>query len=1804
MAITAYTSKYHDDINTPDSSGLTPLDKNYLRILFQPGRTVQARELNQAQSLLQAQVDRLGQSLFRPNSGIIGGDCNFDSTSNFIDVTFSTGEDATSFETLIAELSDVTITSQSSGVTAIPIKAEELNSLSYRIFIQYRRGDAGSSSGTINEIDNGIISIEGVTANVTGEVTNNGNAISATLSNGIFFVKGCVATASEQSVVRALDPDELFDGYAILKISEKQITAGADRTLFDNANGHPNFAAPGADRYQINLTLDLVENFTDEDNVVVLLQIKDNEVIIVENPLDGSNSTLENILAERTFEESGSYVVENFDIEIQEVLGSDSFLARYKNSTAANGLSQSEADKKYAATLSPSVAYVRGKRVELVGPLTLLGDKGRTTSADLREGILEDGSTVAAMGNYVEGVLRNTDNLLSPASPNSDYSPESGYGVGNGEGLPYFDNYSRTYNLLDSGDLSIGTCKILSLELIDGAKHRLFLHAISLNTGKKFDDVETIQGATVTDYGTLNFSVEQKNGVKLHDTQFDSTLFQLPYKAVKTFNSIQVTERINLSADMPAGEDKEVTFQLTGAAFDKSPSSITVYNADADKVLLPTDFSVVSSVDADSLTLNVPSAEASDTISIVATAALNLDDLGIKTKTTETITLNESPLPAVGDIVELPGVYHLISVEDDNFELVTDGQTSTQYELAKVRCLKAGASTVDVVHWKFSGGNYYTVNSYRNSGGGQASLDDIPFYKENNLGDFFDIRPYPGTTDILALDPYSPITGKIDYYLPRVDSLVILPNGDFAIEKGTPSLTPSSPETSENGLVLFDLAIPAYTFEAGDIRVRKYNHRRYTMRDIGEIDRRVSTLEYYATLSLLEKSANDKSIFDDDGTSRFKNGIVTDGFRNFTIGDDLSNDFLCHYETERGHLYPTFDAYSIPFELTSSNNIIPSAGSGFTKSGLHNDIVTLPYNEVDYIDQPYASQFMSLVPYEYADVLGQMTLAPEADAWNDTITAPPINIDLFGDTLVRLKKQVLRLQNRKKIKRARKKGNWKVVKRLQSDRKRKLKLLEEQTITTTELVNEKISKSLGEFITDVQVKPYARSKAVYFRVEGLKSNSKFYFFIDDIDVTNYAHQLTRDDLINSHDHTETSILSNDISTEVTKFLSDGIELPTWFSTRWYPLKASDRNGILGNLANGLRTGKNFWRYADTIVKAVNSSGFTGVERLRKIHELLPGFDQTSLTHYDGADEASLLEAFPPSAITTDVNGTVEGVLVIPNNENIRLASGEKIVTITNSPRNLEDESTSSASARFISNGIQTDQTTVNISAILPRIKRKTKTIQRIRYKHTDPLAQTFTVTDDTGIFATSIDLFFAEKAPATGGNANVPVRAYLVSTVNGYPTGEVIPGSEVIVNYDDVRTSADGSIPTTFNFPSPIYLSPDTQYAIISFSTCPDYKAFISEVGGDKVDLITGQIISAQPAVGTLFASSNKRTWTAFQTKDLKFKLRRASFPANQTASFTANPQVGTHLGEIAASLIENNSGWNALTTTVTVEAPFTTVIDSEGNSTKVAFPGGVTATATPAFNPDDNSIDEIVIIKNGFGYFEAPTITITDGTKTETISGTLNRYNIGAFNLTQKAINLGGKTSIRNEVYFGETKYDVEVGTPVEYITNQNHNVQGANVSDTRLQTFFSSTDERITPIINREIALETRDYFINETGDTSQYITKEIALDNLSDQIDMYLDISRPSSTSNIEVYAQLKDTNNLIISSTETDTDWHSLSAINPTVIPINTNRSKFSEVRFNLNTEPVEFSSFIIKIVMRGEYFSDAPFAKDMRIIATA
>ena len=62
-------SPHFDDFNE---------DKKFHRILYRPGVAVQARELTQAQTLLQNQVERFGDHVFEKNAMVIPGEITFD----------------------------------------------------------------------------------------------------------------------------------------------------------------------------------------------------------------------------------------------------------------------------------------------------------------------------------------------------------------------------------------------------------------------------------------------------------------------------------------------------------------------------------------------------------------------------------------------------------------------------------------------------------------------------------------------------------------------------------------------------------------------------------------------------------------------------------------------------------------------------------------------------------------------------------------------------------------------------------------------------------------------------------------------------------------------------------------------------------------------------------------------------------------------------------------------------------------------------------------------------------------------------------------------------------------------------------------------------------------------------------------------------------------------------------------------------------------------------------------------------------------------------------------------------------------------------------------------------------------------------------------------------------------------------------------------------------------------------------------------------------------------------------------------
>jgi hypothetical protein len=67
--------------------------------------------------------------------------------------------------------------------------------------------------------------------------------------------------------------------------------------------------------------------------------------------------------------------------------------------------------------------------------------------------------------------------------------------------------------------------------------------------------------------------------------------------------------------------------------------------------------------------------------------------------------------------------------------------------------------------------------------------------------------------------------------------------------------------------------------------ITKQDNKRYTMRDIGRLEKRIENVEYYTQLSLLETQAQSLQIQDAEGFDRFKNGFIVDNFTGHGIGD-------------------------------------------------------------------------------------------------------------------------------------------------------------------------------------------------------------------------------------------------------------------------------------------------------------------------------------------------------------------------------------------------------------------------------------------------------------------------------------------------------------------------------------------------------------------------------------------------------------------------------------------------------------------------------------------------------------------------------------------------------------------------------------------------------------------------------------------------------------------------------------------------------------------------------------------------------
>ena len=274
-------------------------------------------------------------------------------------------------------------------------------------------------------------------------------------------------------------------------------------------------------------------------------------------------------------------------------------------------------------------------------------------------------------------------------------------------------------------------------------------------------------------------------------------------------------------------------------------------------------------------------------------------------------------------------------------------------------------------------------------------------------------------------------------------------------------------------------------------------------------------------------------------------------------------------------------------------------------------------------------------------------------------------------------------------------------------------------------------------------------------------------------------------------------------------------------------------------------------------------------------------------------------------LISDLAANLTGSFFIPDPNSTsfpEFETGSKNFTLTNDPDNNQDLCNTIAEETYTASGtLETVQENI-LSIRNARVERRQQFQERnvnrdlgtqvvgsrqvsgsVREEIIgwyDPLAQSFLVEDDTGVFLTKCDVFFATK-----DDMDIPVVFQLRTMENGLPTQKIIPFSEIVVAPEDITTSADGSVATSIEFKAPVYLEGgNTEYAICLASNSTKYSVYISRIGEN--DLLSDTFISNQPYLGSLFKSQNASTWEPSQWEDLKFTLYRADFIESGSVEF------------------------------------------------------------------------------------------------------------------------------------------------------------------------------------------------------------------------------------------------------------------------------------------------------------------------------
>ena len=1211
---TTFSTTYRDDFKDSD---------NYHRILFNSGKALQARELTQMQTFLQSQISRFGNNIFKEGAVVKPGGANLNQKYEFIKLNTSATGNALDTDTSIYIGQIYTGASSTIKVKVLEV-VPAVGSDPATLYVQYI-SSSGATGGvdTLRMTSGENMTGAGTALNKTLTVSSDdsltphtGVGILATLKSGIYYARGNFVFTEDQSKIISKYSDNVNTDIGYKSI-EDIVTISDDDGLYDNQGAIPDTSSPGADRYRIRLTIAERNEVNSDENFIHVATVKEGSIYNAISTNDAYNIPNQ-VIATRIKENSGDYTVKPFTINF----GLDS------------------ASTHLQLRVSDGIVVVDGHRAARTSPTVIRIPRATKTTTLNNEAISAD------FGNFV---------FVNPADSDVKSGKTAAHGMP--ELLDELELRDSTSFHGSATDNKIGTARLKAITE-DGSNFRYHLFDINMNAGKAFRNVRSI-GKDSDNF--FNPTLETNLAV-LKGANNNTSLFALPRARPQTLTDTIVTVQRRFTATSSGGGAITVSLSASGETFTNTGDWVIMIDGENYGPLIATP--VISGGTTAKTISGLP---ASKSIKVLAYVNKTAGIIKEKTLTTHQQNYALSTDALGGKFINLhkADLYEVekICLASDSSSiadkfLIDHAQFPSHYGLSKL-LLKPGAvepSGNIIVKFKYfehsPDGDFFAANSYA----GKVDYNKIPSIRLPNgnvmhLRNALDFRSVmdsdgafvntsTGARPTQLPQPQQTIFSDITYYLRQSSKLVIDINGNLQYIEGIPGFNSQVPPKPEGTLPLYDISLGANTFNSRDVTSKKIEFKRFTMNDIGQLEKRINQIEELTSLSLLDLDTKNLQILDSAGNDRIKAGFVIDNFtsHNLTEASNLSHH-RASIDAVQHRARPMFTEDNIKLIFDSAN------ADGITKKG---DNLYLDYTEALYINQDLATKAIVINPFAVAIHEGIFTVSPSSDEWRD--------VERVNDKTVPGGTQVSGVNGHNWDSWS---WNWKgsTIENLG---------IGSMTNEISSMVNRVVAEeSVLTVIDDKLVQsaliPYIRARKIFFKAEGLRPNTQHFAFFDGISVANYVKE------------------------------------------------------------------EAFVTHADNPIDYGNTL-----------------FGKT--VHPDGA-----------SLLTSDVNGTITGSFLIPNNEEAKFKTGSREFMLLDISAPNAEHASSLCKMLYIANGtLETRTGTVKSTRVLHIVGAEV--VRTSAYVHSSDGGGGHTVTTTSVVVPAGTNLYYAndaQDATSNPGNTNM-----------------------------------------------------------------------------------------------------------------------------------------------------------------------------------------------------------------------------------------------------------------------------------------------------------------------------------------------------------------------------------------------------------------------------------------------------------------